>query len=178
MKKFIFSLILVLFIIPTQTQALPNPAAEECNKAGYKNITIDTALGQSGLCEFDDGSVCEGFSWLRGECKIGECKDFIRKYDCSKGPRCNDRQEFLSYLDEYGTGDMIFTDEEVLENLYPKLPKNPYGWISNCCTKLPTECVPMANNQNKSNMYIILGGVIILTSILIIIIIYLVLKRK
>jgi len=55
----------------TQT-GLPNPASVHCEEQGGSlEIRSDAEGGQSGVCTFDDGSECEEWSLLRGECTPG-----------------------------------------------------------------------------------------------------------
>ena len=55
----------------TDTQ-LANPAAVHCEEEGGKSEIRTNADGsQDGYCIFDDGSECEQWAFLRGECKPG-----------------------------------------------------------------------------------------------------------
>ena len=70
---------------PTQSPAQPaapvglaNPASVYCAQQGYKSdIRTDTSGGQAGYCVFPDGSECEEWAFLRGEC--GQDKSFCAK---------------------------------------------------------------------------------------------------
>jgi putative hemolysin len=48
---------------------IPNPASVYCKQNGYK-IEIHTAAdgSQSGVCVFPDGSTCDEWAYLKGEC--------------------------------------------------------------------------------------------------------------
>jgi putative hemolysin len=48
---------------------MPNPASVYCEENGNQ-LEIQTAAdgGQSGVCVFPDGSVCEEWAYFRGEC--------------------------------------------------------------------------------------------------------------
>ncbi|MBI4360259.1 DUF333 domain-containing protein [Candidatus Micrarchaeota archaeon] len=47
---------------------LANPAAVHCAALGYENKIADGAGGQYGVCVFPDGSSCDDWAFLRGEC--------------------------------------------------------------------------------------------------------------
>ena len=52
--------------------ALANPAAAFCLQKGYRDETRTDASGnQSGVCIFNDGSVCDDWAYLRGDCSPG-----------------------------------------------------------------------------------------------------------
>ncbi len=162
MKKLLVLLISVLIIYPSLVFAISFDAGLntitvaprfKCMDTGIKIEGRESAIGQWAVCIFKDGSICEMYNFERGDCKIGQCKDIIQKYDCSAGERCDNEvfnyQKFRSYLGELANGNMIFTDDQVKSLIVPKLPVNEgYGWILNCCKILPNECVPM-DNKNK-----------------------------
>jgi putative hemolysin len=47
---------------------LANPAAVYCQNLGYKSEIVDTDAGQAGVCMFTDGSKCDEWEFLRGQC--------------------------------------------------------------------------------------------------------------
>jgi putative hemolysin len=51
---------------------LANPASVYCEQQGGKLEIRDETDGQVGYCMFDDGSECEEWAYLRGECAPGE----------------------------------------------------------------------------------------------------------
>lgn len=51
---------------------LPNPASAYCEEQGGTLDIRDEAGGQVGYCVFDDGSECEEWAFMRGECSPGE----------------------------------------------------------------------------------------------------------
>ena len=52
--------------------AIANPAAAYCLQKGYRDeIRTDASGGQSGVCIFTDGTVCDDWAYLRGECAPG-----------------------------------------------------------------------------------------------------------
>jgi putative hemolysin len=53
---------------------LANPASVFCAQNGGKLQIRDETGGQVGYCMFDDGSECEEWAYLRGECAPGEAK--------------------------------------------------------------------------------------------------------
>ncbi len=60
---------------PTATPAvgLPNPASVFCQeKGGQLKIERDAAGNETGMCIFPDGSQCEEWAYLRGECQPGQ----------------------------------------------------------------------------------------------------------
>jgi len=49
---------------------LPNPASVYCEENGGKlEIREDESGGQIGICVFPDGSECEEWAFMRGECE-------------------------------------------------------------------------------------------------------------
>lgn len=59
----------VLLILATIAFALANPASTYCVEQGYKNEIKTAADGsQFGVCVFSDGSSCDDWKFLRGEC--------------------------------------------------------------------------------------------------------------
>jgi len=51
---------------------LPNPASVYCEDQGGTLEIRDEAGGQVGFCVFDDGSECEEWAFMRGECSPGQ----------------------------------------------------------------------------------------------------------
>ena len=51
---------------------MPNPASENCIKQGGKLDIRNTDAGEVGVCVFDDGSECEEWALMRGECQPGQ----------------------------------------------------------------------------------------------------------
>ena len=52
---------------------LPNPASVYCDEqGGTLDIRTDASGGQVGYCVFDDGSECEEWAYMRGECSPGQ----------------------------------------------------------------------------------------------------------
>jgi len=51
------------------TQTIANPAVENCLKQGGTHEIRQEAGGEAGYCIFADGSGCEEWAFLRGECK-------------------------------------------------------------------------------------------------------------
>ena len=53
---------------------IANPASEFCVNNGGKLEIKNSSQGDYGICNFDDGSVCEEWSFFRGECQKGDSK--------------------------------------------------------------------------------------------------------
>src|SRR5512135_2596988 len=53
-------------------QAIANPASENCVKQGGTLEIHQEAGGEVGYCHFADGSECEEWAFMRGECKPGQ----------------------------------------------------------------------------------------------------------
>lgn len=77
-KLLILSIILVILMTgclkKTNNNAnLPNPASQYCEDNGGK-LDIRTAAdgSQSGVCVFPDGSECDEWAYMRGECQPGD----------------------------------------------------------------------------------------------------------
>jgi putative hemolysin len=59
-------------IAPAKDAGLSNPASENCVKQGGTVEIRVEADGEVGYCHFADGSECEEWALLRGECKPGQ----------------------------------------------------------------------------------------------------------
>lgn len=55
-------------------QALPNPASANCGKVGGTTVIKNGAMGQYGLCQFQDNMACEEWALFRGQCPVGGVK--------------------------------------------------------------------------------------------------------
>ncbi|MFH1329393.1 MAG: DUF333 domain-containing protein [Actinomycetota bacterium] len=55
-----------------EQSGLPNPASVFCEENGGSLVIRDEAGGQVGYCVFDDGSECEEWAFMRGECQPGQ----------------------------------------------------------------------------------------------------------
>jgi putative hemolysin len=84
-NKFILPIVLVMIVVAVgavvlytdyirPSSAIANPASTKCQSDGGQEKIIDGLLGQSGLCMFPDGSVCDEWAYYRGECSKGSCK--------------------------------------------------------------------------------------------------------
>jgi putative hemolysin len=52
---------------------LPNPASVYCvEQGGTSEIRTDAQGAQTGFCVFSDGSECDEWAFMRGECKPGD----------------------------------------------------------------------------------------------------------
>jgi len=47
---------------------MANPAAVYCRELGYDYRIVETAAGQQGVCAFADGSECNDWAFLQGQC--------------------------------------------------------------------------------------------------------------
>ena len=56
----------------SQNTGIANPASTNCIEQGGGLEVRDGLIGQYGLCHFSDGSLCEEWAFLRGECKVGD----------------------------------------------------------------------------------------------------------
>lgn len=54
--------------------AIANPASTHCLEVGGKLEIRESAAGQTGVCIFADGSRCEEWRLMRGECARGQCR--------------------------------------------------------------------------------------------------------
>jgi putative hemolysin len=59
---------------PPVGQGIANPASENCVKQGGKLEIRKGDKGEAGYCIFADGSECEEWAFMRGECKPGPGK--------------------------------------------------------------------------------------------------------
>lgn len=62
-----------------ETTQLANPAAENCVAVGGQSIIKDTLIdgekfGQYGVCEFEEGRLCEEWALFNGDCPEGGVK--------------------------------------------------------------------------------------------------------
>jgi putative hemolysin len=57
---------------PTPKADMPNPASVYCEEHGGKvELRQDASGGVAGICVFADGSECDEWAYIRGECKPG-----------------------------------------------------------------------------------------------------------
>jgi putative hemolysin len=61
-------------VYSSPSSTIANPASTKCLKDGGQVKIINGQLGQSGLCLFPDGTVCDEWAYYRGTCNQGECK--------------------------------------------------------------------------------------------------------
>ena len=62
---------------------MPNPASVHCADQGGKLEIRDEAGGQVGYCLFDDGSECEEWAFMRGECAPGGSYQPLDSAECT-----------------------------------------------------------------------------------------------
>ncbi|MCA9596287.1 MAG: DUF333 domain-containing protein [Myxococcales bacterium] len=55
-------------------QGMANPASKHCIDNGGKLEIQTEPAGEYGVCVFADGSRCEEWTFLRGSCKPGSCR--------------------------------------------------------------------------------------------------------
>lgn len=77
-RKYFFAvssfITILLFVAACQPKAdMPNPASVYCEEnGGTFEVREEQSGGQVGYCRFEDGSECEEWAFLRGECQPGE----------------------------------------------------------------------------------------------------------
>jgi|GEM_PF-3227266 hypothetical protein len=49
---------------------IANPAAVYCEEMGYKYTIVGSNNGQHGVCTFPDGSKCDAWDFLNGNCGV------------------------------------------------------------------------------------------------------------
>lgn len=54
------------------SQTLANPASVNCVDKGGTLEIVDTPEGQMGMCTLKDGTKCEEWAYMRGECPPAE----------------------------------------------------------------------------------------------------------
>lgn len=59
--------------------AIANPASENCVSEGGQTKNMDVLIdgekfGQYGVCEFDEGRMCEEWAMMNGDCPVGGVK--------------------------------------------------------------------------------------------------------
>ncbi len=57
---------------PAGNAQLANPASVHCADKGGKLEIVDTPDGQEGICTLADGTRCEEWAYMRGECPASE----------------------------------------------------------------------------------------------------------
>jgi hypothetical protein len=60
---------------PDASAGIANPASVNCVQKGGKLDIRESDKGQYGVCVFTDGSECEEWAFMRGECKPGDTKN-------------------------------------------------------------------------------------------------------
>jgi len=58
---------------PATSAQLANPASVNCGEKGGRLVMMEEEAGTFGVCVFGDGSRCEEWRFLRGECAPGQC---------------------------------------------------------------------------------------------------------
>lgn len=74
-----------------ETTKIANPASENCDAVGgdlkMADVLIDgEKFGQYGVCEFDDGRLCEEWALFNGDCPVGGVK--VTGYVSEAGKFC------------------------------------------------------------------------------------------
>jgi len=73
----------------TNTAQMANPASVYClNKGGTLKIVTAEDGSQSGICTLKDGTICDEWAFLRGECFEG-LYSCTRDSDCIPKPGCH-----------------------------------------------------------------------------------------
>jgi len=57
-----------------ENAGIANPASVKCQADGGVSEAYATTGGEAALCVFSDKSICEEWTYFRGECKKGECQ--------------------------------------------------------------------------------------------------------
>ncbi|MFO0636663.1 MAG: DUF333 domain-containing protein [Nannocystaceae bacterium] len=57
---------------PPDGAQVPNPASKHCIDKGGKLEIVDEPAGQKGVCTLPDGTKCEEWAYMRGECPPAE----------------------------------------------------------------------------------------------------------
>ena len=73
--KIIKMIILLSLWLSMPALALPNPAATNCIKKGYRYLLVRNV----GICQFPDHSICEEWAYFRGQCRPGQIYPFGAK---------------------------------------------------------------------------------------------------
>jgi len=75
-KNLILCCVAIMLLIVTACQSkpnMPNPASAFCEEnEGTLEIREDESGGQVGYCVFEDGSECEEWEFLEGDCQPGD----------------------------------------------------------------------------------------------------------
>ncbi len=101
-------------INPTQEPNIPNPASVYCEQQGGKlNLAQDASGGVSGTCVFPDGSVCDEWTYFRGECKPG---DSLMKSEQTPAPEPNMPNPASVYCEQQGNQLRIVTAVDGSQN--------------------------------------------------------------
>lgn len=101
--KFLFLTIILSLIIPIDVnygEAVTNPATVYCIEQGGVSIPLDGAgkpinetnpgIAVKADCKFPDGTICEEFTFLRGECQPNTTPVFKKSTDSK-----NNSSDFL-----------------------------------------------------------------------------------
>jgi putative hemolysin len=68
----IVSIVFLYALISSNASSMA-AASAKCLKDGGQERIISGTLGESGLCLFPDGSVCDELAYSKGACNKGEC---------------------------------------------------------------------------------------------------------
>ena len=54
--------------VPVRGLGISNPASDNCVAKGGTLSTVDTPQGQQGMCTLPNGTTCDEWAFMRGEC--------------------------------------------------------------------------------------------------------------
>lgn len=63
---------MTMLLVGCKKEEIANPASVHCEEQGGKLEIRKGGDGEMGYCMFDDGSECEEWAFMRGECKPGD----------------------------------------------------------------------------------------------------------
>jgi len=133
---------------------LANPASEFCIKNGGKiEMRIDSQGGQFGICHLPDGTECEEWAFLKGECQEIEISDTIcpklKQPDCENGiiqGYDNDENGCPTILRCMGLGlreeeipvrkDLPVQEKIMCQRICKNVGTRSEGWYDSCTGKL------------------------------------------
>jgi len=84
MKSKYFLIVLVfsfMFFAGSALASIINPSMLYCEELGYETETSMTDQGEIGICKFPDGTNCEAWNFLKGECGTEHSYCILQGYE-------------------------------------------------------------------------------------------------
>ena len=147
-KLFVLSIIFVFLMTGcikknNNNTSLPNPASVYCEDNGGKLEIRTSADGsQSGVCVFPDGSECDEWAFMRGECRPGDVTP-----NTVNPVNPNDAADSNPAILPANAIDSVYCEE--LGGSFEVRPVDDDGWTGNCILPEKNNCSALAFSRGE-----------------------------